>query len=156
MRCRARTSLGYRQDRKRADSIRRLSCRPSGRRDLLYRSARSAYSPGARRAPPLLPQASGRSGIGLGRMPYRPHHRQSRVPSTGCFSGFRTFRNRLGKLRAAGASSATVTRDLADMIAKGALARVGERRHARYHVGIPLRPVAPVVIDRRGEIIEGV
>jgi len=35
-----------------------------------------------------------------------------------------------------GASPATTTRDLADMVDKGALIRVGERRHARYHVAI--------------------
>lgn len=48
-------------------------------------------------------------------------------------------------VRIAGTSSATATRDLADMVAKGALVRTGERRHARYSVAIPLRPVAPVV-----------
>jgi Fic family protein len=42
-----------------------------------------------------------------------------------------------------GVSPATTTRDLADMVAKGALIRVGERRYARYHVAIPLRPVSP-------------
>ena len=36
-----------------------------------------------------------------------------------------------------GASPATTTRDLADMVAKGALIRVGEHRHARYHISIP-------------------
>ncbi|MEX2264664.1 MAG: Fic family protein [Bryobacteraceae bacterium] len=45
-----------------------------------------------------------------------------------------------------GASPATTTRDLADMVAKGALIRVGERRHARYHIAIPARPVTPVVV----------
>lgn len=45
-----------------------------------------------------------------------------------------------------GASPATTTRDLADMVAKAGLVRTGERRHARYHLAIPLRPVAPVVI----------
>lgn len=42
-----------------------------------------------------------------------------------------------------GASPATTTRDLADMVAKGAFIRMGERRHARYHIAIPLRPVTP-------------
>jgi len=51
------------------------------------------------------------------------------------------------------ASPATATRDLADMVAKGALVRVGERRHARYSVAIPLRPVSPVTIDKLGELI---
>lgn len=45
-----------------------------------------------------------------------------------------------------GASPATATRDLADMVAMGALTRVGERRHTRYHIAIALRPVSPVVI----------
>ena len=53
------------------------------------------------------------------------------------------------------ASPATTTRDLADMVAKGALTRSGERRHARYQVNIPLRPVAPMTIDERGNVGEG-
>ncbi len=53
-----------------------------------------------------------------------------------------------------GASTATATRDLADMVAKGALVRVGERRYARYHANVSLRPVAPVAIDEQGQIIE--
>ena len=52
------------------------------------------------------------------------------------------------------ASPATATRDLADMVAKGALIRVGERRHARYHANIARRPVAAVTIDERGRIVE--
>jgi Fic family protein len=40
-----------------------------------------------------------------------------------------------------GASPATTTRDLADLVGKGALARAGERRHARYQLMIPLRQV---------------
>jgi Fic family protein len=35
-----------------------------------------------------------------------------------------------------GASPATTTRDLADLVEKGALRRTGERRHARYWVGM--------------------
>jgi len=49
------------------------------------------------------------------------------------------------------ASPATTTRDLADMVAKDALTRTGERRHARYHVAIPLRLVSPVTLDERGD-----
>jgi Fic family protein len=41
-----------------------------------------------------------------------------------------------------GASPATTTRDLSDMVDKGALVRAGERRHARYHLAIPLRPLS--------------
>lgn len=51
-----------------------------------------------------------------------------------------------------GASPATATRDLVDLVAKGALLRKGERRHARYAVAIPLRPVAAVVIDGMGDV----
>lgn len=49
-----------------------------------------------------------------------------------------------------GASPATATRDLADLVEKGALLRVGERRHARYHTGNPLRKISLVVLDEQG------
>jgi len=52
------------------------------------------------------------------------------------------------------ASPATATRDLADMVAKGALIRAGERRHARYHASIALRPVTAVTIDQQGHVVE--
>jgi Fic family protein len=42
-----------------------------------------------------------------------------------------------------GASAATATRDLADMVIKGALVRGGERRHARYQVAITSGEAAP-------------
>jgi Fic family protein len=51
-----------------------------------------------------------------------------------------------------GASPATTTRDLADMVEKKALARTGERRHARYAVAIPLRPILPVTVDEHGDL----
>jgi Fic family protein len=54
--------------------------------------------------------------------------------------------------RITGASPATTTRDLADMVAKGALRRTGERRHARYFAEVPVRAVGPVTIDGRGEV----
>ena len=57
-------------------------------------------------------------------------------------------------MRITGASSATATRDLADMVAKGALKRTGERRHARYHLAIPLRPVQVVALDENGDLSE--
>jgi Fic family protein len=50
-----------------------------------------------------------------------------------------------------GASAATATRDLADLVNKGALLGVGERRYARYHVAIPMRKVSPVVLGERGD-----
>jgi Fic family protein len=37
-----------------------------------------------------------------------------------------------------GASPATTTRDLLDLVAKGALVREGERRHARYRLSVPI------------------
>jgi hypothetical protein len=49
-----------------------------------------------------------------------------------------------------GASAATATRDLADMVDKDALLRVGERRYARYDIAIPLRRVSTVVLDEHG------
>lgn len=55
-------------------------------------------------------------------------------------------------LRITRTSPATATRDLADMVAKGVLFRVGERRHARYHLAIPLRPVTPVTISEDGAV----
>jgi Fic family protein len=51
-----------------------------------------------------------------------------------------------------GASPATTTRDLADLVEKGALVREGERRYARYRLSVPLRPVSPVIINERGEL----
>ncbi|MDP2240705.1 MAG: Fic family protein [Burkholderiales bacterium] len=51
-----------------------------------------------------------------------------------------------------GASPATATRDLADLVAKHALVRSGEQRHTRYEIAIPLRPVSPVAIDEHGNL----
>ncbi len=53
-----------------------------------------------------------------------------------------------------GTSPPTATRDLADMVAKGALIRSGEKRHARYFANIELRPVTPVLIDQHGRIVD--
>ncbi len=52
------------------------------------------------------------------------------------------------------ASSATTTRDLADLVDAGALTRTGERKHTRYQLAIPLRPVPRVTIDDDGRISE--
>jgi Fic family protein len=52
----------------------------------------------------------------------------------------------------AGASPATTTRDLADLVAKGALLGEGERRYARYRLSVPLRSVAHVILSERGEL----
>lgn len=51
------------------------------------------------------------------------------------------------------ASSATATRDLADLVDKGALYRTGEKKHTRYHLTIPPRPVARVEVDEAGNIV---
>jgi len=49
-------------------------------------------------------------------------------------------------------SPATARRDLVDLVDKGAFERTGDRRHARYHLTIPLRPVPVVKIDEAGNI----
>src|SRR5579884_3330319 len=53
-----------------------------------------------------------------------------------------------------GASPATTTRDLADLVEKGALVREGERRYARYRLGIPMRPVSRVSLGEQGQLAE--
>jgi Fic family protein len=53
-----------------------------------------------------------------------------------------------------GASPATATRDLAHLVAKGALVRKGELRHARYHLGVRLRAIPQVTLNERGEPTE--
>lgn len=45
-----------------------------------------------------------------------------------------------------GGASATVTRDLADLVAKGALVKTGERKATRYHLNIGTKPVEKVSI----------
>lgn len=54
--------------------------------------------------------------------------------------------------RITGATTATTTRDLGDLVSKGALIRKGERRYARYFLSIPLRPTPAVIIDEKGAI----
>ena len=55
-------------------------------------------------------------------------------------------------VRITGASQATTTRDLANMVFKEMLVRRGERRHARYYLTIALRPVDAVTIDDDGRL----
>lgn len=50
------------------------------------------------------------------------------------------------------APPATATRDLADLVEQGALTRTGEKKHTRYHLAIPLRPVPRVTIADNGEV----
>lgn len=52
-------------------------------------------------------------------------------------------------------SPATARRDLGDLVEKGAFTRTGERRHARYHLTIPLRPVSAVTVDESGNVVVG-
>ena len=51
-----------------------------------------------------------------------------------------------------GAKSATVTRDLADLVSKGALIRTGERRYARYRLPFQVRPTPQITIGDYGEV----
>jgi hypothetical protein len=51
-----------------------------------------------------------------------------------------------------GASPATTTRDLADMVEKRALRREGEKKHARYFVEVAVREVGPVTVGGKGEV----
>ena len=53
-----------------------------------------------------------------------------------------------------GASPATATRDLAELVEKGAFIREGKLRHARYLLTVPLRPVGHVTLNERGEVLE--
>lgn len=53
-----------------------------------------------------------------------------------------------------GASPATTTRDLVDLVEKEALIREGELRHARYQLGVPLHIVKHLEINEHGELVE--
>jgi Fic family protein len=50
-------------------------------------------------------------------------------------------------------TTATATRDLADLVEKGALTRTGELRHTRYHLPVPLAPIPAVTINENGDIV---
>jgi Fic family protein len=52
------------------------------------------------------------------------------------------------------ASPATTTRDLVDLVDKGALVRVGELKHTRYYLAIPIRPINNVIITKEGDVLE--
>ena len=54
-----------------------------------------------------------------------------------------------------GSSPATTTRDLSDLVSKGAVTRDGELRHARYRLNVPLRVVGQVNVNERGGVVEG-
>jgi Fic family protein len=52
-----------------------------------------------------------------------------------------------------GASPATATRDLTDLVDQRALIRVGEHKHTRYHLNLVLTPTSPVSIDDAGNLV---
>ena len=45
-----------------------------------------------------------------------------------------------------GAAPATATRDLSDLVALEVLRRTGERKATRYHLCVPLKPIATVKV----------
>src|SRR3984893_7382392 len=53
-----------------------------------------------------------------------------------------------------GSSPATTTRDLSDLVSKGALTRDGELRYARYRLNVPLRAVRQVNVNEQGDVVE--
>ena len=52
------------------------------------------------------------------------------------------------------APHSTVTRDLNDLVDKKALWRSGQRRQARYHLSLTLRPTPLVTVDEQGLVLE--
>lgn len=58
-------------------------------------------------------------------------------------------------MRIANTSPATAGRDLANLVQKGALRRTGEKRYARYHPTVPLRPVSRITVGTSGDLIVG-
>lgn len=53
-----------------------------------------------------------------------------------------------------GASPATTTRDLTDLVAKGALVRKGEHRHARYFVAIQPKYTSPIEFNDGRQLVK--
>jgi Fic family protein len=68
--------------------------------------------------------------------------------------GFKGGLSASNYIKITGASPATATRDLVDLIEKEALTRTGEHRHARYYLSIPLKTVKHVAINNDGQVIE--
>lgn len=66
------------------------------------------------------------------------------------FTGGLSARN---YLTIAKTSTATASRDLAELVDRGILTRTGEKRGTRYHLPFPPRPVPRITIDPRGEIV---
>ena len=51
-------------------------------------------------------------------------------------------------------SPATAGRDLSEMVSLGALYRTGEKRHTRYHLPFPLKPLPRITIAADGTILQ--
>lgn len=92
----------------------------------------------------------------LGRFRGRFNPRQEKVV-LGIFregpGGFKGGLSASNYRRIAETTTATATRDLADLVEKGALTRTGEFRHTRYHLPISPAPVSPVTISENGDIV---
>lgn len=67
-------------------------------------------------------------------------------------SGFKGGLSAGNYMAITGASSATATRDLADLTGKGALQRSGLRRHARYYLTITTQALPQAIIAEDGDI----
>lgn len=92
----------------------------------------------------------------LGGMRGKLNERQERVLLRMLREGPEGFKGGLSAsnyMKITSAAPATATRDLTDLVANGALIRAGERRHARYFLAIPLRPVPTVTVDEKGFVV---
>ena len=93
----------------------------------------------------------------LDRLSGQLNERQQKALLRVCQEGPQGFKGGLSAsnyITITGASPATATRDLVDLIEKGTLIRVGEHRHARYHLNITLQPVKHVTISNHGQVTE--
>lgn len=71
-------------------------------------------------------------------------------PGTAGFEGGMTAGKYIAITRA---STATATRDLAHLADLGALRREGERRHVRYRLELPTKPVPRFEVDEGGRVV---
>lgn len=91
----------------------------------------------------------------LDRLKGRLNHRQEKVLLRMLREGPEGFEGGLSAanyLTISGTSPATATRDLNELVTLGALTRTGERRHTRYFLALPLRPVVAITLDRNGTL----
>jgi len=72
-----------------------------------------------------------------GELNERQHKALARMFKEG-IDGFKGGLSAENYIRITGAARATATRDLQDLVAKGALSRTGERRYARYHINFDI------------------